>query len=109
MSFLDQLFTASKSKEVNRVKLSESKDKEVKAFYKSIDHAYVKEVSSKDGDSWLNMCFVLKSGEEKEGYLSSLSDLEEGDSVDLETIEVIELEKDGKALKPRYDGEVAED
>lgn len=104
---MDSLFTVSGCEEVGRELLKDVKEAKAKQFFKDVKDVVIKE-TTKDGDSWLSMCFLMKGGKEKRGYLSTKSELEEGDHVDKNTIEVIYLEQDGVELKPRYDGEVAD-
>lgn len=53
----------------------------------------------------VSMCFTMKNGKTRYVALSRDSDLEIGDSVDPDTVEVLELERDGETIY-RVDGDI---
>lgn len=83
---------------VDSFKLSEDKD------FNKIERAEVVE-KELDWGTAVSICLFMKGGTSKYLRLSPQSDLEVGDPVDLDSIEVTELEKDGKTIH-RADGEV---
>lgn len=93
MSILDKIRTYAGSwREASRDKLS-------KAEAASIDSIEVVE-----GLYGLSMCFLMKAGGKKFIPLSRDSDLEEGDSVKISSVELITLERDGDDDIYRADG-----
>lgn len=93
MGFLDKLRTYAGSwSEAGREKLS-------KAEVAQVESAKVVE-----GQYGLSMCFLMKAGGKKFMPLSRDSQLEEGDSVDIKSIDIITLEKDGDDDIYRADG-----
>lgn len=93
MGFLDKLRTYAGSwSEAGREKLS-------KAEVTQVASATVVE-----GQYGLSMCFVMKAGGKKFMPLSRDSQLEEGDSVDIKSVEIITLERDGDEDIYRADG-----
>lgn len=93
MSILDKIRTYAGSwREASRDKLS-------KAEAASIDSIEVVE-----GQYGLSMCFLMKAGGKKFIPLSRDSDLEEGDSVKISSVELITLERDGDDDIYRADG-----
>lgn len=93
MGFLDKLRTYAGSwSEAGREKLS-------KAEVAQVESAEVVE-----GQYGLSMCFLMKAGGKKFMPLSRDSQLEEGDSVDIKSIDIITLEKDGDDDIYRADG-----
>ena len=93
MGFLDKLRTYAGSwREAGREKLS-------KAEVAQVESAEVVE-----GQYGLSMCFLMKAGGKKFMPLSRDSQLEEGDSVDIKSIDIITLEKDGDDDIYRADG-----
>lgn len=93
MGFLDKLRTYAGSwSETGREKLS-------KAEQASVESAEVVE-----GQYGLSMCFVMKAGGKKFMPLSRDSQLEEGDSVNVKSVEIITLERDGESPIYRADG-----
>ena len=88
MGFLDSLTTyASAWKETGREKLSAND-------IKSIDKIEVVEKDNDWGTS-VSMCFFMKSGGKKYVPLSRECDLEDGDTVNPKSVEIITLERDG--------------
>lgn len=88
MSFLSTLAEFGGSwKETSREKLSKNEIKEISSIE-------IVERHSKEGDAFNCMVFHMKNGKQKSAYLSKLSDLEVGDSVDPQTVEFITLERD---------------
>lgn len=93
MSILDKIRTYAGSwREASRDKLS-------KAEAASIDSIEVV-----GGQYGLSMCFLMKAGGKKFVPLSRDSDLEEGDSVKISSVELITLERDGDDDIYRADG-----
>lgn len=93
MGFLDKLRTYAGSwSEAGRERLS-------KAEVSQVASATVVE-----GQYGLSMCFVMKAGGKKFMPLSRDSQLEEGDSVDIKSVEIITLERDGDEDIYRADG-----
>lgn len=93
MGFLDKLRTYAGSwSEAGREKLS-------KAEVAQVESAEVVE-----GQYGLSMCFLMKAGGKKFMPLSRDSKLEEGDSVDIKSVEIITLERDGDDNIYRADG-----
>lgn len=93
MGFLDKLRTYAGSwNEASRDKLSKTEVTQVKS---------VEVVESQYG---LSMCFVMKTGGKKFMPLNRDSQLEEGDSVDIKSVEIITLERDGEDDIYRADG-----
>lgn len=93
MGFLDKLRTYAGSwSEAGREKLS-------KAEVAQVESAEVVE-----GRYGLSMCFLMKAGGKKFMPLSRDSQLEEGDSVDIKSVDIITLEKDGEDDIYRADG-----
>ena len=93
MGFLDKLRTYAGSwSEAGREKLS-------KAEVAQVEFATVVE-----GQYGLSMCFVMKTGGKKFMPLSRDSQLEEGDSVDVKSVEIVTLERDGDEDIYRADG-----
>jgi hypothetical protein len=84
-------------KETSREKLS-------KEELKTISSIEVVERHSKEGEAFNCMVFFLKSGKQKSAYLSKMSDLEVGDSVDPKSVVFINLERDGETTT-KADGE----
>lgn len=76
-----------------------SRDKLTKAEAASIESIEVVE-----GQYGLSMCFLMKAGGKKFIPLSRDSDLEEGDSVNISSVELITLERDGDDDIYRADG-----
>ena len=97
MGFLDSLRTyAGAWEETGREKLSAS---EVKSINKI-------EVVEKDND-WgtsVSMCFFMKDGGRKYVPLSRDCDLQNGDTVDPKSVEIITLERDGEDPIYRAEG-----
>lgn len=88
MGFLDSLTTyAGGWSETDREKLSASE-------LKTVDHIEVVERENDWGTS-VSMCFFMKAGGRKYVPLSRDSDLEAGDVVNPESVEIITLERDG--------------
>lgn len=93
MGFLDKLRTYAGSwSEASRDKLS-------KAEVAQVESAEVVE-----GQYGLSMCFIMKSGGRKFMPLSRDSQLEEGDKVNVQSIEIVTLERDGDDDIYRADG-----
>ncbi len=93
MGFLDKLRTYAGSwSEAGREKLS-------KAEVAQVESAEVVE-----GQYGLSMCFLMKAGGKKFMPLSRDSQLEEGDSVDIKSVDIITLERDGDDDIYRADG-----
>lgn len=93
MGFLDKLRTYAGSwSEASRDKLS-------KAEVAQVESAEVVE-----GQYGLSMCFIMKSGGKKFMPLSRDSQLEEGDKVNVQSIEIVTLERDGDDDIYRADG-----
>lgn len=93
MGFLDKLRTYAGSwSEAGREKLS-------KAEVAQVESAEVVE-----GQYGLSMCFLMKAGGKKFMPLSRDSKLEKGDSVDIKSVEIITLERDGDDDIYRADG-----
>nr|DAL05034.1 MAG TPA: hypothetical protein [Crassvirales sp.] len=93
MGFLDKLRTYAGSwSEAGREKLS-------KAEVAQVESAKVVE-----GQYGLSMCFLMKAGGKKFMPLSRDSQLEEGDSVDIKSVDIITLERDGDDDIYRADG-----
>lgn len=84
MGFLDKLRTYAGSwSEAGREHLSKA------------EVAQVASATVVEGQYGLSMCFVMKAGGKKFMPLSRDSQLEEGDSVDIKSVEIITLERDG--------------
>ena len=97
MGFLDSLRTyAGAWEETGREKLSTSE-------VKSIDRVEVVEKDNDWGTS-ISMCFFMKSGGKKYVPLSRNCDLQDGDTVDPKSIEIITLERDGEDPIYRAEG-----
>jgi hypothetical protein len=98
MGFLDSLMTYAGSwEEVSREKLSKSDVQNVQSI----------QVVTKEQD-WgtsISMCFTMVGGGKKFVPLSRDSELQEGDRVHPNTVEIITLEKDGESPIHRADGE----
>lgn len=93
MGFLDKLRTYAGSwSEASRDKLS-------KAEVAQVESAEVVE-----GQYGLSMCFIMKSGGRKFMPLSRDSQLEGGDKVNVQSIEIVTLERDGDDDIYRADG-----
>lgn len=93
MGFLDKLRTYAGSwNETSRDKLSKT------------EVAQVKSVEVVEGQYGLSICFIMKTGGKKFMPLSRDSQLEEGDSVDIKSVEIITLERDGEDDIYRADG-----
>ncbi len=93
MGFLDKLRTYAGSwSEAGREKLSKA------------EVAQVKSATVVEGQYGLSMCFVMKAGGKKFMPLSRDSQLEEGDSVDVKSVEIVTLERDGDEDIYRADG-----
>lgn len=93
MGFLDKLRTYAGSwSEAGREKLSKT------------EVAQVESATVVEGQYGLSMCFVMKAGGKKFMPLSRDSQLEEGDSVDVKSVEIITLERDGDEDIYRADG-----
>lgn len=93
MGFLDKLRTYAGSwSEASRDKLSKAEE------------AQVESVEVVEGQYGLSMCFMMKAGGKKFMPLSRDSHLEEGDSVDIKSVEIITLERDGDDDIYRADG-----
>lgn len=100
MGFLDSLTTYAGAWEVtDRKKLSELD----KAGFKNIASAEVTSKEQEWGTS-VSICLFMKSGGQKYISLSRDSDLEVGDEVDLKSIEILTLEKDGEDPIHKADG-----
>lgn len=98
MGLLASLTTYNKGwEEVSREMLSEDKD------FKEIESATVVDKEQNWGTSH-SICLFMKGGGKKYLPLSRDSELEDGDEVNLESIEIIELERDGDTIY-RADGE----
>lgn len=98
MGFLSSLQTYGQSwEETAREKLTEEDVKSVKS-------AKVVTKEQEWGTS-VSICLVMKDGGQKFVPLSRDSSLEEGDTVDVKSIEIITLERDGEVIH-RADGEV---
>ena len=88
MGFLDSLRTYAKGwEETGREKLSASE-------VKSIDKIEVVEKENDWGTS-VSMCFFMKGGGRKYVPLSRDCELQDGDTVDPKSVEIITLERDG--------------
>ena len=97
MGFLDSLRTyAGAWEETGREKLSTSE-------VKSIDKIEVVEKDNDWGTS-VSMCFFMKSGGRKYVPLSRDCDLQDGDTVDPKSVEIITLERDGEDPIYRAEG-----
>lgn len=97
MGFLDSLRTyAGAWEETGREKLSTSE-------VKSIDKIEVVEKDNDWGTS-VSMCFFMKSGGKKYVPLSRDCDLQDGDTVDPKSVEIITLERDGEDPIYRAEG-----
>jgi hypothetical protein len=93
MGFLDKLRTYAGSwSEAGREKLSKA------------EVAQVESATVVEGQYGLSMCFVMKTGGKKFMPLSRDSQLEEGDSVDVKSVEIVTLERDGDEDIYRADG-----
>jgi hypothetical protein len=93
MGFLDKLRTYAGSwSEAGREHLSKA------------EVAQVASATVVEGQYGLSMCFVMKAGGKKFMPLSRDSQLEEGDSVDIKSVEIITLERDGDEDIYRADG-----
>lgn len=93
MGFLDKLRTYAGSwSEAGREKLSKA------------EVAQVASATVVEGQYGLSMCFVMKAGGKKFMPLSRDSQLEEGDSVNIKSVEIITLERDGDEDIYRADG-----
>ena len=93
MGFLDKLRTYAGSwSEAGREHLSKA------------EVAQVESATVVEGQYGLSMCFVMKAGGKKFMPLSRDSQLEEGDSVDIKSVEIITLERDGDEDIYRGDG-----
>lgn len=93
MGFLDKLRTYAGSwSEAGREKLSKD------------EVAQVASATVVEGQYGLSMCFVMKAGGKKFMPLSRDSQLEEGDSVNIKSVEIITLERDGDEDIYRADG-----
>lgn len=93
MGFLDKLRTYAGSwSEAGRENLSKA------------EVAQIQSVEVVEGQYGLSMCFVMKAGGKKFMPLSRDSQLEEGDSVDVKSVEIITLERDGDEDIYRADG-----
>lgn len=93
MGFLDKLRTYAGSwSETSREPLSKT------------EQALVESVEVVEGNYGLSMCFIMKAGGKKFMPLSRDSQLEEGDSVDIKSVEIITLERDGDEEIYRIDG-----
>lgn len=102
MGFLDSLvaYTASKWEVVSSEKLS----KLDAAGFKQIKSAEVVQKEQEWGTS-VSICLFMKDGKTKKYLpLSSESDLKVDDQVDLKSLEIIELERDGETCY-KADGE----
>lgn len=97
MGFLDSLKTYAGTWEVtNKEKLSA-------AEIKSINEIEVVGRENGWGTS-VSMCFLMKGGGKKYVPLSRDSQLEEGDTVDPKSVEILTLERDGDEPIYRADG-----
>lgn len=97
MGFLDSLRTYAGSwNEVSREKLSASE-------VKSINKIEIVEKEQEWGTS-VSMCFHMLGGGKKYIPLSRDSDLEVGDAVKPQSVEIITLERDGEEPIYRADG-----
>ena len=65
----------------------------------------VKKVFIVSSDYGLSACFLFKGGSQRYVPVSNESELIEGDEVNLATIKIITLEKDGESPIYRLDGE----
>ena len=93
MSILDKIRTYAGSwREASRDKLSKA------------EAASISSVEVVEGQYGLSMCFMMKAGGKKFIPLSRDSDLEEGDSVKISSVELITLERDGDNDIYRADG-----
>ena len=93
MGFLDKLRTYAGSwSEAGREKLSKA------------EVAQVESAEVVKGQYGLSMCFLMKAGGKKFMPLSRDSQLEEGDSVDIKSVDIITLERDGDDDIYRADG-----
>lgn len=93
MGFLDKLRTYAGSwSEAGREKLSKA------------EVAQVESATVVEGQYGLSMCFMMKTGGKKFMPLSRDSQLEEGDSVDVKSVEIVTLERDGDEDIYRADG-----
>lgn len=93
MSILDKIRTYAGSwREASRDKLSKA------------EQASIESVEVVGGQYGLSMCFLMKAGGKKFIPLSRDSDLEEGDSVKISSVELITLERDGDDNIYRADG-----
>lgn len=101
MGFLSTLNTYAKGYvETNREKLSKF-DKE---GFKDVASATVTSKEQEWGTS-VAICLYMKSGGQKYIALSKNSSLEVGDDVDIKSIEVLTLEREGEEPIYRADGE----
>lgn len=101
MGFLSTLNTYAKGYEVkNREKLSEF-DKD---GFKDVSSATVTSKEQEWGTS-VAICLYMKSGGQKYIPLSKQSSLKVGDDVDIKSIEVLTLEREGEEPIYRADGE----
>lgn len=93
MGILDKIRTYAGSwREASRDKLSKA------------EAASISSVEVVEGQYGLSMCFMMKAGGKKFIPLSRDSDLEEGDSVKISSVELITLERDGDDNIYRADG-----
>lgn len=87
MGFLDKLRTYAGSwSEASRDKLSKA------------EQASIESIEVVEGQYGLSMCFLMKAGGKKFMPLSRDSQLEEGDSVDLKSVEISTLERSGEEI-----------
>ena len=87
MGFLDKLRTYAGSwNEASRDKLSKT------------EQASIESIEVVEGQYGLSMCFLMKTGGKKFMPLSRDSQLEEGDSVDLKSVEISTLEREGEEI-----------
>lgn len=92
MGFLDKLRTYAGSwSEASRDKLSRT------------EQASIKSIEIVEGQYGPSMCFLMKAGGKKFMPLSRDSQLEGGDSVDIKSVEISTLERDGEEIY-RADG-----
>lgn len=97
MGFLDSLETYGQSWEVVGREALSSEDK------KAVNKITVVEKEQEWGTS-ISMCFMMAGGGQKFVALSRDCDLEPGEIVDPETVEILELERDGETIY-RAEGE----
>lgn len=71
------------------------------------EQAQISSAEVVEGQYGLSMCFMLVAGGKMYRKLSELSSLQEGDAVNVETVQMIELSAPGEDPIYRVDGELA--